>query len=409
MKPGTIVPGFMTRLPTDTRAGNDGSQGRQRSMTGNGSGNITIGHVWGIPIQINPSTFLILALVTWTLARPEGLLADTYPELSVTGLWLTALLTALLFFASILLHELAHAWVARRNGIPVVSITLYIFGGIAQIGGKPKTPGAEFRIAAVGPASSLVLAAIFYGLSQAFTDRGFFAASSEWLAYINLVLAVFNLLPGYPLDGGRILESIVWGLTAKQETGVKVAGTAGQIIAYGLMGLGVFRVFQGDVFGGIWYILIGFILHNAATTEKRVFLQQGQLAGIPVSQVMGIVREPEVPAGLTMQDLVERHILGQGQGSFIVTAAGNPVGVLNLRDVSNVPRANWEQTTIGDIMTPLTDLPRVGPNDELLTAVQLMDANQLLQLPVFDGSRLAGLLTRDEVIRHLRLRSEAGL
>ena len=378
-------------------------------MKGRGDGNITIGHAWGIPIQINPSTFLILALVTWTLARPEGLLADAYPELSAIGLWLTALLTALLFFASILLHELAHAWVARRNGIPVVSITLYIFGGIAQIGGKPRTPGTEFRVAAVGPASSLVLAAIFYGLNQAFTDRGYFGASSQWLAYINMILALFNLLPGYPLDGGRILESIVWRLSGKQETGVKVAGTAGQIIAYGLIGLGVFGVFRGDVFSGIWYILIGFILHNAATTEKRVFLQQGQLAGIPVSQVMGIVREPEIPAGLTMQDLVERHILGQGQASFIVTAAGNPVGVLSLRDVSNVPRADWDQTTIGDVMTPLTDLPRVGPNDELLTAVQLMDANQLLQLPVFDGSQLAGLLTRDEVIRHLRLRSEAGV
>jgi Zn-dependent protease len=400
------VPGSI--YPATIRAGDaSGSQGGPGFMMGNGSGNITIGHVWGIPIQINPSTFLILGLVTWTLAG--SLLPAAYPEMSDVGRWLTGLLTALLFVASILLHELAHAWVARRNGIPVLSVTLYIFGGIAQLGGKPKTPGAEFRVAAVGPVSSLILAAIFYGLNQVFVDRGYFGASSEWLAYINLILALFNLLPGYPLDGGRILESIVWGLTRKQETGVRVAGTAGQIIAYGLIGLGVFRVFRGDVFGGIWSILIGFILHNAATVEKRAFLQQGQLAGTPVSQVMGIVREPEVPAGLTMQQLVEQHILGQGQGSFIVTAAGNPVGVLNLRDVSNVPRADWGQTTTGDVMTPLTELPRVGPNDELLTAVQLMDANQLLQVPVFDGSHLAGLLTRDEVIRHLRLRSEAGL
>ena len=376
-------------------------------MTGSGTGNITIGHVWGIPIQINPSLFLILALLTWTLAG--GLLPAAYPEMSDIGRWLTALLTALLFFASILLHELAHAWVARRNGIPVISITLYIFGGIAQIGGKPKAPGAEFRVAAVGPVSSLVLVALFYGISRAVGDRGYLGASSEWLANINLVLALFNLLPGYPLDGGRILESIVWGFTRKQETGVKVAGTAGQVIAYGLIVIGGYRAFQGDVIGGVWMVVIGFILHNAATTEKRAFLQQGQLAGIPVSQVMGIVREPEVPAGLTMQQLVERHILGQGQASFIVTAGGNPVGVLSLRDVSNVPRADWDQTTTGDVMTPLSELPRVGPNDELLTAVQLMDANQLLQVPVFEGSQLAGLLTRDEVIRHLRLRSEAGL
>ena len=291
----------------------------------------------------------------------------------------------------------------------MLSVTLYIFGGIAQLGGKPKTAGAEFRVAAVGPVSSLVLAAIFYGLHQGFADRGYFGASSEWLAYINLILALFNLLPGYPLDGGRILESIVWGLTQKQETGVRVAGTAGQIIAYGLIGLGVFRVFRGDVFGGIWSVIIGFILHNAATTEKRVFLQQGRLAGTPVSQVMGIVREPEVPAGLTIQHLVERHILGQGQASFIVTAADNPVGILSLRDISDVPRADWDQTTTGDVMTPLTELPRVSPTDELLTAVQVMDANQLLQIPVFDGSQLAGLLTRDEVILRPRPRSEAGL
>ncbi|MDQ3226686.1 MAG: site-2 protease family protein, partial [Chloroflexota bacterium] len=326
-------------------------------MMGSGNGNITIGHVWGIPIQINPSLFLILGLLTWTLAG--GLLPAAYPEMSDLGRWLTALLTALLFFASILFHELAHALVARRNGVPVTSITLYIFGGIAQLGGKPKTPGAEFRVAAVGPASSLLLAAGFWGLNQAFGDRGYLGASTQWLAYINLILALFNLLPGYPLDGGRILESIVWSITGKQETGVKVAGTAGQIVAYGLMALGAYRVFQGDVIGGIWSVMIGFILHNAATSEKRAFLQQGQLSGTRVAQVMGIVREPEIAAGLTLQQLVEQHILGQGQGSFIVTASGSPVGVLSLRDVSQVPRTDWQQTTAGDVMTPLGDLPRV--------------------------------------------------
>jgi CBS domain-containing protein len=274
------------------------------------------------------------------------------------------------------------------------------------LGGKPKTPGVEFRVAAVGPASSILLAGLFYGLNELWGDRGYLGASSQWLANINLALALFNLLPGYPLDGGRILESIVWAITGKQATGVRVAATTGQIIAYGLMALGAYRVFQGDVIGGIWLILIGFVLHNAATAEKRAFLQQGQLAGTPVSQVMGIVREPEIPAGMTLQDLIERHVLGQGQGSFIVTADGNPVGILNLRTVAQVPRTEWSQRTTGDVMTPLVNLPRVGPNDELLTAIQLMDANQLLQIPVFDGTKLAGLLTRDEVIHHLRLRAE---
>lgn len=375
-------------------------------MTGSDSGNIIIGHVWGIPIQINTSTFLILGLVTWSLAG--GILPAAYPEMTDLGRWLTALFTALLFLASILFHELAHAWESRRNGIPVESITLYIFGGLAQLGGKPKSAGAEFRIAAIGPASSLVLAALFLGINQFYGDRGYLGASSQWLGNINLILAFFNLLPGYPLDGGRILESVVWAVTGKQETGVRVAGTAGQIIAYGLMALGGYRVFQGDVLGGIWMIVIGFILHNAATAEKRAFLQLGQLTGTPVSQVMGIIQDPAVPAGMTIQELVERHILGQGQGSFIVTVAGSPAGILMLRDVTQVPQPEWPRTTTGDIMTPLIALPKVAPGDELLSAVQLMDANQLLYLPVFDGSQLKGLLTRDEVIRHLRLRAEAG-
>jgi Zn-dependent protease len=376
-------------------------------MNGEPDGNIVIGQVWGVPIRINPSLFLILALLTWSLA--SGTLPAARRDMSETARWLTGLLTALIFFASILFHELAHAWVARRNGIPVQSITLYIFGGIAQLGGKPKTPGVEFAVAAIGPASSIFLAGLFWTINRAFGDLGYIGASTMWLAYINLVLALFNLLPGYPLDGGRILESIVWAVTGKQSTGVRVAGTSGQIIAYGLMAIGGFWVFSGQLFSGLWFIVIGFILHNAATAEKKAFVQQRQLSGIPVSQVMGIVREPVVPAGITLQQLVEQNILGQGQGSFIVTAAGNPVGVLHLRQVSRVPREDWSRVTTGDIMTPLGELPRVRPDDELLSAVQLMDANQLAQLPVFEDGRLAGLLTRDEVIHHLRLRAEAGV
>jgi Zn-dependent protease len=374
-------------------------------MSGESSGNITIGHVWGIPIQINPSTFLILAIITWSLA--DGILPAQNPEMTILDRWMTGLLTALVFFGSILFHELAHAWEARRNGIPVQSITLYIFGGIAQLSGKPKSPGAEFRVAAIGPASSLLLVAIFFGLNQIIGDRGHLWAATQWLANINLILALFNLLPGYPLDGGRILESIVWGVTGKQESGVKVAGTTGQFIAYGLMALGGFRVIQGDVFTGVWFVLIGFMLHNAASSEKRAFLQRNQLSGATVSQAMGIEREQEVPAGVTLQRLVEQNVLSQGQGSFIITAAGNPVGVLNLRDVARSPRDQWYRLTTGDAMTPLGNLPRVAPSDDLLDAVQLMDADELLYLPVYDGSSLIGLLTRDEVIRHLGQRRGA--
>ncbi|MFN8592391.1 MAG: site-2 protease family protein [Thermomicrobiales bacterium] len=371
-------------------------------------GNMTLGHVWGIPIRINPSLFLILGLLTFSLG--SALLPAAYPDMDPTGRWLTALATAVLFAGSILFHELAHAWVALRNGIAVQSVTLYIFGGIAQIESKPKSPGEEFRVAAVGPASSVLLALIFGAINQVVGDRGYLGASADWLMTINLLLAVFNLLPGYPLDGGRILESIVWHFSGKQETGVRVASTSGQLIAYALIIWGVFRVFQGDVLGGIWTAFIGFILHNAATAERQSFLQEQKLAGVSVGKVMGIVKEPEIAADLPLQRLVEQHILGQGQGSFIVIAAdGSPVGVLNLRAVSQVPRPDWTMRTAGDVMTPLGTLPRVAPNDDLLAAVHLMDTNQLNQVPVFEHGRLAGLLTRDEVIHHLRLRAETGV
>jgi len=366
---------------------------------GDNSGNIVIGQVWGIPIQINPSLLLILGLITWSLAG--GLLPNAYPEMTTTGRWMTALFTAVLFFASILVHELAHAWEARRQDIPVQSITLYIFGGVAQIAGKPKSPGGEFRVAAIGPASSFVLAGLFFALNRTVGDQGYLGASTQWLALINLMLGAFNLLPGYPLDGGRVLESIVWGVTGKLEKGVRAAALAGQLIAYVMIGYGFFLAIRGDIFQGIWLVFIGFFLHGAANSERRSLLQQSQLSGVPVSSAMGIVREPNIASNVIIQGLVENHVLSLGQASFIVTVNGNPAGVVTLPDIAAVPRDEWSRRNAGDLMTPLNALPSVAPEDDLFAAVQLMSANELLFLPVFENGRLAGLLTRDEVMRYL--------
>ena len=366
---------------------------------GDHSGNIVIGQVWGIPIQINPSLLLILGLITWSLAG--GLLPNAYPEMTTTGRWMTALFTAVLFFGSILVHELAHAWEARRQGIPVQSITLYIFGGVAQIAGKPRSPGGEFRVAAIGPASSFVLAGLFFALNRTVGDHGYLGASTQWLALINVMLGGFNLLPGYPLDGGRVLESIVWGATGKLENGVRAAALAGQVIAYILIGYGFFLAIRGDILQGIWLVFIGFFLNGAANSERRSLLQQSQLAGVPVSAAMGIVREPHIASNVIIQNLVENHVLSLGQASFIITVSGNPAGVVTLPDIAAVSRAEWSVRNAGDLMTPLNALPSVAPDDDLLAAVQLMSAHELLFLPVFENGRMAGLLTRDEVMRYM--------
>ena len=366
---------------------------------GDNSGNIVIGQVWGIPIQINPSLLLILGLITWSLAG--GLLPNAYPEMTTTGRWLTGLFTAVLFFGSILIHELAHAWEARRQGIPVQSITLYIFGGVAQISGKPRSPGDEFRVAAIGPASSFILAGLFFALNRTIGDHGYLGASTQWLALINLMLGAFNLLPGYPLDGGRILESIVWGLTGKLENGVRAASLTGQIIAYIMIGYGFFLAIRGDIFQGIWLAFIGFFLHNAATSERRNLLQQSRLIGVPVSSAMGIVHEPHIASNILIQNLVENHVLSLGQASFIITVNGSPAGVVTLPDIAALPREQWGSRNTGSLMTPLNSLPRVAPDDDLLAAVQVMSDNDLLFLPVFENGHMAGLLTRDEVMRYL--------
>jgi Zn-dependent protease len=321
--------------------------------------------------------------------------------MTTTGRWMTALFTAVLFFGSILVHELAHAWEARRQDIPVQSITLYIFGGVAQIAGKPRSPGGEFRVAAIGPASSFVLAALFFALNRTVGDQGYLGASTQWLALINLMLGGFNLLPGYPLDGGRVLESIVWGVTGKLENGVRAAAFAGQVIAYILIGYGFFLAIRGDIFQGIWLVFIGFFLNGAANTERRSLLQQSRLAGVPVSSAMGIVREPNIASNVIIQNLVENHVLSLGQASFIVTVHGDPAGVVTLPDIAAVPREEWSRRNAGDLMTPLHSLPSVAPDDDLLSAAQLMSAHDLLFLPVFENGRMAGLLTRDEVMRYL--------
>ena len=368
---------------------------------------IKLGRIWGIPIGLHWSLLLVFALLTSSLAA--GYLPDQYRRLSEPAAWLLAAVTSVLFFASILLHELGHAYVALRSKIPVEGITLFIFGGVAQIGGQPKSPGVEFRVAAGGPLVSLALAILFGVLYL--LDRGipYLAAPSLWLARINLMLLLFNLLPGYPLDGGRLLRAAVWHFTGDERRGLRVAVVAGQLVAFGMMGWGALTILNGRFADGAWLIFIGWFLQNATAAEQASATLQGQLQGRTVAQAMVMVDEPRVPSRLKLRQLVDDFVLASGLRHFLVVDDGQPRGLVTLRDVTQVPRERWDWVSVSEVMAPWSRLASVRPDTALLSALQVMDDQRVGQLPVVDGDRLVGLLTREEVLHYLRLRAELGL
>jgi len=369
---------------------------------------IKVGQSWGIPIRLHLSWFLIFGLVTWSLAT--GYFPEEYPTLPPLGLWLLGGVTSLLFFGSVLAHELGHVYMALRNGIPVQGITLFIFGGVAQLSREPRSAGAEFRIAIAGPLVSLALAVVFDGLWVLDQTIPFLAALSIWLARINLMLALFNLIPGFPLDGGRVLRALIWRITGSPHRATKAAAITGQVVAFGFIGWGVFTLINGAFFNGLWLAFIGWFLQNAAAASLAQSTLEQSLRGVKVAQVMSrdTVR---VPAGMSLARLVEENILTGGQRTFFVTENGlsSAKGMLTLRDLSAVPQPNWGQVTAGQAMVPWERLVKVEPDAELFAALQRMDEANVAQLPVVEGQTVQGVLSREHVLHYIRLRTEIGV
>jgi Zn-dependent protease len=364
---------------------------------------IRLGRIWDIPIGLHPSWFLIFGLVTWSLAM--GYFPREYPNLPGGAYWLLGGVTSILFFVSVLLHELGHSVLALRNGVPVRGISLFIFGGVAQIGREPPTPGAEFRIAIAGPLTSAALAAVFAGLWWLDRAIPYLAAPSIWLARINLILAVFNLIPGFPLDGGRVLRAIVWQLTGSYYKATHFAALGGQVVAFGFIGIGVFTILGGNLFNGLWLIFIGWFLQNAAASAFAQTNLETQLRGVKVGQLMRS-SYPRVTAQTSLQELIEEQILRSGERCFLVSDNGNLMGMLGLRDVTAVPKAAWPHTTVAQVMVPLERLTWVDPDTELMEALHLMDEKQVAQLPVVLANRVLGLISREQVLHYIRTRSE---
>ncbi|RIK60082.1 hypothetical protein DCC62_28320 [candidate division KSB1 bacterium] len=366
--------------------------------------NIPLGRIMGIPLGLDYSWFLVFALLTWSLA--SSYYPAEFKNWSPLLYWFMGAVTAIMLFVSVVLHELGHAAVALRYKIPVRSITLFIFGGVARIGTEPPSPTAEFRIAIAGPLVSLVLAVFFYLVQPLVAGMEPLLGLAKYLAYINFALVLFNLIPGYPLDGGRVFRAIVWAVTKNMRRATLLAANVGRAFGFLFIFVGVWQVFTGN-FGGLWITFIGWFLDRAAAAQVHQVMFQGLLTGHTVSQAMSN-HCAAIPEELTLQQLVDDHILGSGQRCFLVNRGENPVGMMTLHRIKEVPRQDWATTRAGRVMLPLEQLKRTSPDAELWAALQQMDRDGVNQLPVTRNSHVIGMLSREDVITFLRTLQEIG-
>lgn len=372
----------------------------------NRQSSIPLGSILGIPLGLDYSWFLVFALMTWILAT--SYFPAEFKNWPTAEYWIVGGITALLLFVSVILHELGHAVVAKRYKIPVRSITLYIFGGISQLGAEPPSAAAEFWIALAGPVVSIALALLF-GLAQPFAGGvEWLLALAKYLAYINGALAVFNLIPGFPLDGGRVFRAIVWAVSHSMRQATLIAGNVGRVFGYLFILGGVWFLFNGNLGGGLWIAFIGWFLESAAASEVHRQEISDRLVGHKVSEVMR-QNYVSIPAETTLQQLVDHHILGTGQRSFIVERGDAVAGLVTLHRIREVPREAWAHTPVSDAMIPMDQLKWVRPDTPLGSALNEMDHDGVNQLPVMVDQHIQGMLTRDGIIGLLRNMRELGL
>jgi Zn-dependent protease len=367
---------------------------------------LSLGSIWKVPIKLHISWFLIAGLITWSLAT--GYFPTTYPGLSAGVYWLLGLITAVFFAASVLLHELGHVAMALREHIPVRGVTLFIFGGISQITSEPKSAGAEFRIAIAGPLVSLALGGLFGLLWLVDRTSPMLAAPSEYLFRINLLLGLFNLIPGFPLDGGRVLRAALWKFTGSLPKATKVASIAGQLVAFGFITYGVLSALTGSLFDGLWMAFIGWFLQNAAAAVYQVNELEQSLGGVTVDKVM---KHDFCQVGLLtpLTEIINSHVLNSGQRYFLVMDGSEVQGLVTLQNIAAIPQRLWPFTTARQAMTPIARVEGLAPYTELLDALRTLETEDQQSMPVIQDHQLVGILSRDDISHYLKLRRELGM
>ena len=373
-------------------------------------GSFRIARILGIDVRVHLSWILIFLLVTFSLA--DQVFPFTYPTWSQQKTIIVAAITALLFFGSVVVHEFAHALVARRFKMSVSSITLFLLGGVASLTREPPSAKAEFSMAIAGPATSLAIGAVALALSQLVTDSLDRVPSLQpveavagYLGYVNVAVAVFNLIPGFPLDGGRVLRSIIWGVRRDRATATRIAARGGQVVAALFAIWAAYRVFTGDT-GGLWMGLIAYFLYGAATQTLDQERVASAVGGARVAQLM-TTDFIAVPRSTTIGTLVRDHLLPNNLRAVPVVDGGAFAGLVTINDLRKVEQERWPTTPTSEVMAPATDVPVVAPNDPLTVALDRFGPDLPL-LPVVENGVLRGVLHRDSVLGYVRMREMVG-
>lgn len=365
---------------------------------------LRIGRILGIPIYVHASWFIIFALITFSVTRQ---FAGGHPHWTPAQHWVAGGFTSMLFFGSVLFHELAHSVVALRYKIPVRSITLFVFGGLARIGREPERALQEFNVAVAGPLSSYFLAGSFYALSKIFPQSELAGALGSWLAMVNFGLATFNLVPGFPLDGGRMLRAMVWGLTRDYGRATRIASGTGQALAYAMILYGVWTALTGDFFGGLWLGFIGWFVLSAAQESYAQVTIRNYLRGLRAADVM-TSDLPSVSRDISIDDYVQ-ELLRTGRRCHLVTGANKLVGLVSAHSLNAIAREEWGNTPIQRVMLPREHIHWAASDESLLSILERMQEHDINQMPVVREEEVLGLVTRDSILRVIQTRLELGL
>lgn len=372
---------------------------------------IKLGRIFGVEIGLHYSWFLIALLITFSLA---GHFATNNPGWSDGLRWGVSIVTALLFFASIVVHELSHALVAKLRGLPVRSITLFALGGIAQIEKEAADAKTEFWMGIIGPITSFVIGVVclLITIALGWTPPDFpqrpLPAMLMWLGLINIGLAIFNMIPGFPLDGGRVLRGIIWWITGNAKRATTIAARVGQFIAFAMIVYGVFQFFRGTGINGLWMAFIGWFLLSASRESYAQMVISEGLRGLLVGDVMS--RDfPVVDAYTNLQTFAEENLTRTGRRFWVVTLNGQPEGIITPTEISAVQRNRWPYTTVADVMRPLDATRTVKPNTPVTEALEVMAQQDLNQLPVVSDKGLAGLISRAHILQLIQTRAQLHL
>ena len=370
---------------------------------------LKLGRILGIDIGVHYSWVIIAFLIVFSLA---GQFRLANPEWTPQLIWSLAGITALLFFASILIHELSHAAVAKSRGMSVQSITLFALGGVANIEKESMDAKSEFWMAIAGPITSVVIGFIFLGLAKV-TGSGFEIGTSAspigaaffWLGYINIALAIFNMIPGYPLDGGRVLRAIVWRFTGSMARATRIAARVGQFFAGALIVFGLMRFLLGGSFGGLWIAFIGWFLSQASSASSAETEATAALSGVRVGDVMS-TDCATVDATMNLRIFAEEYLLRTGRRCFIVLENGRQAGLVSINELKDMKRERWPFATVSQIAIPFDHIKTVSPETPVTEALQIMMKENANQIPVMSNGTVVGVITRVNVFQFLQTQSD---